>query len=139
MNINDLLIFTFDTNQDEESLLRAYSGKINEGFVMGILNFFATINPSFANYISMFKIDYCWNSDLKTMSTNFVITEDLCFNIKNHGIVALKKGDKFEAVKSRKFDEKDIINTLEKMGFLILESLRNNNSNNIKTIICKKK
>jgi len=122
-NINDMLILTVDTNQDEGSLLKAYANEYNEKFLMNIFEFFVRMNPCFVPYISAFKIQCRWNSILKLVHTSFVAKDSLSFNFKDYGIVKISKGQEIHGIRSRKFCPPNLIKLLEESKFRMLDNI----------------
>ena len=123
-NKNDIFIFTVDTNHDEESLIKAYSGDTFNNLIKGILRFFGKLNLAFNNLIDKFEVKTVWDSQSETVKASFIVTENCSFQIENSLIIVLKKGQEFETVRSRKFTEKEMSGNLENFSFEVLEILR---------------
>ena len=109
MNSNDILILTADTNSDPESLLRAYNDESCITFVSEIFKSYAMLNADFKPCYNQFDVTIEWNSDTKCVDYYFVAAHDTSFYIEQCGHVDLHVGQKFQIVRSHKFDEQEIL------------------------------
>jgi uncharacterized SAM-dependent methyltransferase len=127
-NQEDLFIITIDTNHDEESLLRAYGGKANNNFICDILNYYAKFNSDFAQYLSCFEFQVELDNSSTTMvHSNFVALKSFSFDIPEYGNVNIKRGQKFQLVRSSKFSEEEFFLDFASLNFKINKIVKFNN------------
>ncbi len=136
-NDGDLLILTVDTNQDKESVLKAYDNKFFLDFAKVILQYYAKINPEFKDLQSLFEaVAYLDNTN--TINTYFTVNEKVSFSFDSHRVVNLKAGQKLKGIISQKPNLNFIKNLLTEYSFDIIKTLTTN-LDQMKVLICKKK
>jgi L-histidine N-alpha-methyltransferase len=136
LSLNDILIITVDTNQDEDSLLKAYSNNYTCNFVIGALNHYGKINHEFNNYLSDFEVKTTINKLSNSVEFSFVTKKEISFHFKGYGGITLLKGQELKGIRSYKYTLENITSILSKRSFEVIETL--NNSNKMQTFICKK-
>ena len=136
LNSNDKLIITIDTNQDEESLLKAYNNLYFYDFVMGSLKYYARINPEFKKYLTSFEAKVVLDKNLNLIDAFFMVKNDLSFYFDSNRIINLYKGQELRGIISHKPSSEKIVNLLFQNNFEVLEIL--GSSKGMKTFICKR-
>ena len=134
LSSGDLFILTVDTNNDADSLIKAYINNID--IIMASLEHFIRYMPGFKEHLDKFKPGCVWNAELKYIDQFFTAKENLTFYYPNYGMISIEKGQELRGIKSRKISEQETINLLIKEKFLILDII--NGRNNMKIFICQK-
>lgn len=136
LDAGDIFIVTADTNQDEETLLAAYTNKIAKNLISGVINYFATINPDFSKYSKNFEIQTTWNKIEHFVDISFYAKSSFSFEFPNYGTIMIKKGEIFKGIRAYKRTQQKNIDILNKSGFKIIDVLGDHN--NIQEYICTK-
>lgn len=136
LDINDLFILTVDTNQDKDSLLKAYSNDYFYDFTMGCLKYYAKLNPDFKKYLASFEAKVILDERNNLIDAFFKVKEDLSFYFIGHGNITLNKGQELRGIISQKPSSEKVKNLLFKHNFEVLHAL--NNSDKMKVFICKR-
>ncbi|AIL65261.1 hypothetical protein NOVO_05715 [Rickettsiales bacterium Ac37b] len=136
MNIGDKLLLAVDTNQDEQTLIKAYDNIYSYKLIRGILEYFAIIHPPFKDYLNFFEIRFLWHKHCRTIEKFFVAKENIIFEMEKYGTIAIRQNQELRGAASQKFTLMDINNLLHKIGFGVLDILNYNNK--VRLIICKK-
>ncbi len=111
----DKLIITFDINQDEKTLLSAYSNNFMAKWMQGILKYFIQYDPSIQGKLEQFKLKADWDGQRVQMF--FDVQEDLSVFIPEYGEIKLKKGRQLRGVTAHKFTIDSISELLGASGF----------------------
>ena len=135
-NLGDLFILAVDTNQDKNSILKAYSNEYFHNFVKDILIYFSIINPEFKKYIEFFEVECKIDKKHNSLEASLIAKRDLSFNFKNYGKIQISKEQRLSGVSSRKLSEEQVIELLAKHNFNVLEVLENDNK--MREFICQK-
>lgn len=135
-NPDDLIIITFDTNLNEESLLKTYSNKYTNNFVMGALKYFAKINPPFEKYLNSFDVHCEWNKQSNILEIGFTAKIDVSFKFGCNNI-DIMKGQNLKGIKSHKFTQQNISSLFDKDFFSPVTVLENSSS--VKVFIYKRR
>lgn len=117
----DKLIITFDINQDENTLLSAYSNELMEKWMQGILKYFIQYDPTMQSKLEKFKQKADWDGQKVQMF--FEVQEDLSVSIPEYGVVELKKGRQLRGVTAHKFTIDSIAQLLRTGGFEVSDIL----------------
>lgn len=136
LNIGDIFIVTADTNQDEQTLLAAYTNKIAQNLISGVINYFATINPGFSKYSEHFGIQTTWNKIEHFVDISFYAKSSFSFEFPNYGTIMLKEGGVFRGIRAYKRTQQENISILNKSGFKIIDIL--GDPNNVQEYVCIK-
>ncbi|MGB4191804.1 MAG: L-histidine N(alpha)-methyltransferase [Rickettsiales bacterium] len=136
LNPGDLFIITADTNQNEESLIRAYHNQDAQNLFMGVVNYFATINDSFRECASALKIECKWNKLEQYVDIFFVAQEKFSFKFSNNKDIIIEKAQELRGIRAYKQTQQENISILNKNGFKVIDIL--NNSNKTKEFICRR-
>ena len=134
MNIGDLFIVTIDTNQNEKSLLAAYRN--NDKLHFSCMDYFAKINPDFAEHLNSFSISCDWKESSSYLDIYFVAKNNFKFKFWGFLEIEIKKGQELRGIKIRKPKPQEFIMQLREIGFEVIDSLTN--SNKMKMFIAKK-
>lgn len=117
----DRLIITFDINQDENTIIAAYSNDLMAKWMQGILKYFVQYDPSIQSKLEQFKLKADWNGQRVQMF--FEVQEDLTVFIPEYGEIKLKKGRQLRGVTAHKFTIDSISELLGASGFEISDIL----------------
>lgn len=127
-NINDILILGVDTNMNPTSLLNAYSTNFIQGFLRGVLIFYATINHDFAQYLYDFDVVSSWDEVNKVVDIDFIARKNISFNFDAVRKIHIKAGQILRRrITSRKFDQQLITNLVDTKKFKLIDKLQQNN------------
>lgn len=132
----DIAIITVDTNQDKESMVRAYDNLQVYNFMFGILKYFATTNIVFKPFINSFEVKCKWDEENKLMDICFVVKNDLSFFMESYGEIVLTKGQELRGITSRKPNTEDICTLIQQNQFEVLDILHY--TNKMQLFICKR-
>ena len=114
IDVDDLAILTADTNLNEESVLKAYTGEEFSDFGRCALLHFAKINPDFHQHVMSFDLKYKWNEQEKCLQRYYVANRFITFKYGKFGDVKIEKGKELSGYKTRKEATKDVVDLLEK-------------------------
>jgi uncharacterized SAM-dependent methyltransferase len=136
MHNDDILIFTFDTNADKESLLKAYSNQHLHNIAKSALQYFAEICPKFKEHVNNFDIKTSFDSNKNLVDIFFIVKEHMSFYFEGHGDIHLTKGQELRGIISKKANINEITSMLSENNLDLLESL--SYSNRMHTCLYKK-
>ncbi len=131
----DLLVLTTDTNRDEASAIKAYTGDFFTNFALCALTHFAKINPSFEKYALSFETECFWNSEENSVDRYYIAKKAISFDYYNYGNIFIPRGQRLKGIMSRKLSLEHMTKLLED-DFDVVDIL--SHSDKVKTFVCKK-
>jgi L-histidine N-alpha-methyltransferase len=131
----DLFLITADTNQDRDSLLKAYNHHYNNLFIKSIIIYLAKIHLDFTAHIDQFNSKCVL--DQYGIEMFLVAKEKFAFYLPNYGIISIAKDQEFHGIRSRKFNIQEVTDLLETNKLNVVDIL--NNSNKMRMFISVKK
>lgn len=128
----DILIITFDINNDSQSLINAYTNS----FPYGILDYFNNkLCNEFKQYAHLLKLQVTF--DGQKVETYFEAQDSFSFILPGYGKISVSKGQKLRGITSNKFNKPFVLGMLNEHGFDAVETL--SVSGKIITVICRKR
>jgi uncharacterized SAM-dependent methyltransferase len=115
-SVGDCLFLTFDTNCDKISLEKAYGNRHIAYLLGGILDYYTTINPSFAPYQHYFEYKCEWNSLRKRVEMFFESNFDFSFCFSDYKTLQIPRGKRFLGAWAHKFDVQQVHKMVELKG-----------------------
>lgn len=136
---DDFVLFTVDTNKNEELLEEAYNTKTSYDLLLNTMYYLKNqfnlrdFNPE------AFELTYKWNPEVSAVELSLKSTLDQIIIIKKHDYI-LKKNNEYNILISRKLDEEKVIFFLGSSGLVIKEFIEGNNKeeNKFAIIIAQK-
>jgi len=133
---NDIAIITIDTNQDKESILRAYDNNYLKKFFFDVIRHFSSICPEFLPYVNYLEVKCRLDEVNKLVDVFFVVKNNFSFFLKNYGEIKLTKGQELRGINCHKPKIEDVSNLLQQNQFDVLDVLHY--TNKMQLFICKK-
>jgi len=133
---NEIVIIAIDTNQDKNSLIKAYNNSYSTKLVLAIIRNFTKISPKFLPYVNSFEVECRWDEANKLIDIFFVVKDNISFYLENYGEIILTKGQELRGVTSRKPSKECIATLLQQNQFDVLDILHY--SNKMQLFICKR-